>query len=101
MTRLEKRLCVAAIVFVMVYLGAAGLTLHNRSLEDTAAQLRIESDLPTKSESRLAMAELFLPMVVLLTLSVSYLVVKKKRARQRAALDESTDQTQGSEQELL
>jgi hypothetical protein len=97
MTKLEKRLCLLAIVFVLVYLGAAAMTLHNRSRDDQAAQLRIESNLPTKSESRLAMAELFLPMVVLLTLSVSYIVVKKKRARQRAALDETLDQTAAPE----
>ena len=97
MSRLEKRLCVLAIAFVMVYLGAAALTLHNRSREDTGAPLRIESDVPTKSEGRLAMVELFLPMVVLLTLSVSYIIVKKKRIRQRAALDESTEKTDGAE----
>jgi hypothetical protein len=97
MTKLEKRLCVLAIAFVMVYLGAAAMTLHNRSIDDKAAALRIESTLPTKSESRLAMAELFLPMVVLLTLSVAYIVVKKKRAGQRAALDETADKTAASE----
>jgi hypothetical protein len=94
MTRLEKRLCVLAIAFVVVYLGAAALTLHNRSREDTAAQLRIESEVPTQSEGRLAMVELFLPMVVLLALSVSYIIVKKKRARQLAALDERTEETE-------
>ena len=97
MTKLEKRLCFLAIVFVMVYLGAAAMTLHKRSRDDKAAALRIESTLPTKSESRLAMAELFLPMVVLLTLSLTYIVVKKKRARQRAALDESAEKTPAPE----
>jgi hypothetical protein len=32
-----------------------------------------------------------------LTLSVSYIIVKKKRIRQRAALDESTEETDGAE----
>jgi hypothetical protein len=97
MSNIEKRLCILAIVFVVVYLGAAALTLHKRFSVKEKIQLRIESVVPTKAESRLAMVELFLPMIVLLTIAVSYVIVKKKRARQIVRLEESTDEMEESD----
>lgn len=97
MSKIEKRLCILAIVFVVVYLGAAALTLHNRFSRKEESQPRIESMVPTKAESRLAMVELFLPMIVLLTIAISYVIVKKKRAKQIVALEESVDEIEESE----
>jgi sensor domain CHASE-containing protein len=91
MSKTEKRLCILAIVFVAVYLGAAALTLHRRFGGEEVAETRIESVVATKAESRLAMVELFLPMMVLLAITLSYMVVKKKRVRQISALEESDD----------
>jgi hypothetical protein len=39
------------------------------------------------------MAELFLPVMILLTLTVSYIVVRKTRAKKRLLLDEPDDET--------
>lgn len=90
-----------AIVFVVIYLGAAALTLHNRSIEKSDVLLKYESVVPAKAESRLAMVELFLPMIVLLTLAISYVIVKKRRARQIVALEESEDEIDQSEYWML
>ena len=97
LSKIEKRLCAVAIVFVVVYLGAAALTLHNRYNDKEETQTKIESVVATKAESRLAMVELFLPMLVLLTLTISFLIVKKKRSRQIVALDESEEEKEETE----
>ncbi len=101
MSKMEKRLCVLAVVFVVIYLGAAALTLHSRSGEKKEVQQKFESVAPAKAEGRLAMVELFLPMLVLLTIAISYAIVKKKRARQIVALEKSEDEIEESEQEAL
>ena len=97
MSKVEKRLCALAIIFVVVYLGAAAVTLHRRFGGEEVAETRIESVVATKAESRLAMVELFLPMIVLLALTLAYMAVKKKRVRQMVALEESDDEIDESE----
>jgi hypothetical protein len=92
MSKFEKRLILFAIGFVVIYLGAAVVTLQHRFGQSEAPPLRYESEVPTRAEGRLGMAELLLPMLVLLTLAVTYAVVKKKRAAQMAQLDESEDE---------
>ena len=89
LSKIEKRICIVAVVFVIVYLGAAALTLHNRFGEKEGTKFKYESVAPSKAEGRLAMVELFLPMLVLLAIPISYTIVKKKRARQIIALEKS------------
>ena len=72
LSKIEKRLCVLAVIFVVIYLGAAALTLHSRSGEKEETQLKFESVAPAKAEGRLAMVELFLPMLVLPANTVSF-----------------------------
>lgn len=91
MRKLEKRLILFAIIFVVLYLGAAVITLHHRFGGTETAPLRYESEVPTRAEGRLGMAELLLPMLVLLTLALTYAAVKKKRAAQMAKLEEPED----------
>ena len=92
MSKFEKRLILFAIVFVVIYLGAAVITLHNRFGGTETAPLRYESEVPTRAEGRLGMVELLLPMLVLLTLALTYAAVKKKRASQLAQLEDSEDE---------
>jgi len=101
LSKIEKRLCVLAVVFVVIYLGAAALTLHSRSGEKEEVQQKFESVAPNKAEGRLAMVELFLPMLVLLAIAISYAIVKNKRARQIVALEKSEDEIVESEHEAL
>ena len=88
MTKFEKRLCILAVVFVVVYLGAVTLTLIHRSGERKEKQMRYETAEVKKAESRIALVELFPPMLVLLTITIAYMVAKKKRARQIVAMEE-------------
>jgi hypothetical protein len=92
LSQTEKRLAAAAIVFVVIYLGAAALTLYHRSGPEEDVPPRIESAAPHKAEGRLALVELFPPMMVLLTLTIAFLVAKKKRTRQLMALEASDDE---------
>ena len=92
LSKTEKRLCVLAVFFVFIYLDAAALTLYSRSGEKEKTSHRFESVAPAKAEGRIAMVELLLPMLVLLAITISYAVVKKKRARQIVALEKSEDE---------
>ena len=96
MSKFEKKLCLAALVFVAVYLGAAVYTLHSRIAGKSATVQRIESEQVSPAEGRLLLVELFLPMAILLTLTVSYIVVRKTRAKKALRLDEpDEDDTAG------
>ena len=86
MSRIEKRLCVLALVFVIVYLGAVALTIHTR-IEKKDEITRLESAGAAPGEGRLMLAELFLPMMILFTVTVCFLIVKKKREKARKLLD--------------
>jgi len=90
MSKLEKRLAIAALVFVALYLGAIGLTLKSR-LSEAPREMRFEATGPAPGESHLMLAELFLPMMILLAVAVGFVVAKKKRAKAELLLDESDD----------
>ena len=89
LSRFERRLCIVAVVFVAIYLGAVALTLIHRSSDRKEPQMRYETAEVKKAESRIALVQLFPPMLVLLTVTIAYMVAKKKRARQISALEES------------
>ena len=87
MSKLEKRLIIFAIIFVAVYIGAIVATLKSRP-DSPQKMTSIESAIPTEEESRLIMAELILPMAVLATLSICFLLARKKRMKTYQTLDE-------------
>lgn len=94
MSKLEKKLCVFAIVFVVIYIGAVILTIQSRVAQkhDTA---RIESARSAPGEGHLMMAELFPPMLILFTVTVCFIVVKKKREKARRLLEDTKDSSPG------
>jgi NADH:ubiquinone oxidoreductase subunit 6 (subunit J) len=87
MSKFEKRLCILALVFVVIYLGAAAVTIHTRISKADRIE-RIESTKIGPAEGQLLMAELFLPMVILLTLTVCFIIIRKQRAKKSLQLDE-------------
>jgi hypothetical protein len=91
MTRFEKRLVIFALIFVAIYLGAAVITVNTRINKEDRIE-RLESTKISPSEGRLLMAELFLPMMIFLTLTVCYIVVRKQRAKKMLLLDESDEE---------
>ena len=90
MSKLEKRLIIFAIIFVLVYVGAIIATIKSR-IESPQKPTRIESAVPTQEEGRLMLAELMLPMAVLFTLAVCFVLARKKRIKTYQTLDEPDD----------
>ena len=88
MSKFEKRLIIFALVFVAIYLGAAVLTIQMRITVGDPIE-RLESMKISTTEGKLLMAELFLPMMILLTLAVCFIVARKQRAKKRMMLDDT------------
>ena len=90
LSKFEKRLSIFALVFVVIYLGAAALTIQSNYFEDETVA-RLESERLTPAEGRLLMVELFLPMLIVLVLTVSFIVVRIQGAKRYHKLDEPDD----------
>jgi len=90
LSKFEKRLSIFALVFVVIYLGAAALTIQANYFEDEAVT-QLESVRLTPAESRLLLVELFLPMLIVLVLTVSFTAVRIQRAKKYRKLDEPDD----------
>lgn len=93
LSKFEKRLCIIALVFVAVYVGAAALTIHSRITKEDRVE-RLESEELTPGERQLMLVELLLPMLIVLVLTVSFIIVRKQRAKKYLKLDESEDEFQ-------
>ena len=91
MTKLQKWLGIASVVFVIIYLGAAILTIRSR-IDNRRQPTTIEATSNIEKERHLLLPELLLPMGILLALSVSYLIVKRRNARAYERLDEAVDE---------
>ena len=93
MSKFEIRLCIFAIVFVVIYIGAIALTINSRvSTEEKIT--RIESEAPAPGEGQMMLAELLLPMLILLTITICFIIVKKKRAKMALMLEEADEEFQ-------
>jgi len=88
MSRIEKRLCVLALVFVIIYLGAVTLSIQSK-VEKKGDAVKIESAGAAPGEEHLMLAELLLPMLILFTVTICFIIVKKKREKARRLLDVS------------
>ena len=93
MSKTEKRLSIFAILFVVIYIGAIALTIHSRVVKEDR-RTRFESAEAAPGEEHLMLAELFLPMLLLLTITVCFLIVKKKRSKAELALEQNDESFQ-------
>jgi len=93
MSKFEKRLCIVAIVFVAIYIGAIAMTIHTR-VSNEEKITRIESVEPAPGEGQMMLAELLPPMLVLFMITVCFIIVKKKRAKAVHELEESDEEFQ-------
>jgi len=91
MSKFEKRLAIFALVFVVIYLGAAIITINTRLNQEDRIE-RLESTKISPPEGRLLMAQLFLPMLILFTLAVCFIFVRKQRAKKMQKLDEPSEE---------
>jgi NADH:ubiquinone oxidoreductase subunit 6 (subunit J) len=82
----ERKLVAVSLVFVAVYVGAIVVTIQSR-ISEADRIVRFESAEPLAEERHLMMAELFLPMLILLTVAVSYMLLQKKRQKVLKQLD--------------
>jgi len=90
MSKFEKRLVIFSLVFVLIYLGAAVVTIHKRISQEDRIE-RLESTKITPAEGKLLMAQLFLPMAILFTLTICFIVIRKQRAKKMLQLDEPVE----------
>jgi len=93
MNKFEKRLCIFAIVFVAIYIGAVVLTIHSR-IRGEEKIARIEALEPGPGEGQMMLAELLFPMLIFFTLTVCFLIVKKKRSKAMLSLEASDEEFQ-------
>ena len=91
MTKFEKRLCIFTIVFVAIYLGTIVLTIHSR-VRHKKRDTRIESVEAAPGEGQIMLAELLLPMLIFLSLTVCFIIVKKKRSKAAQAPEDSEEE---------
>ena len=86
MRTIEKRLCVASLLFVAIYIGAIVLTLNTRT-ENPPAELKLESAELDAATRPMVLAEVLPPMLVLLTLTICFVLVRKKQKLARLRMD--------------
>jgi H+/gluconate symporter-like permease len=91
MSKFEKKLCIFAIVFVAIYIGAIAMTIHTR-VSNEEKITRIESVEPAPGEGQMMLAELLLPMLILFMITVCFIIVKKKRSKAVIEFEESDDE---------
>ncbi|NNL75237.1 MAG: hypothetical protein HKO68_02740 [Desulfobacterales bacterium] len=91
MSKFEKRLCIFALVFVAIYLGAAVITVRSRISDEKKIE-QIQSVGITPAEGQLLIAELFLPMLIIFTLTVCFIIVRKQRAKKLLQLEDPDEE---------
>ena len=89
-SKIEKRVCIFAIVFVALYIGAIAMTIHSR-VADKDTVSRIESAGPAPGEEHMMLAELLLPMLICLTVAVCFMIVRKRREKALLVMDETEE----------
>ncbi len=92
MSKLEKKICVLAIIFIVLYLGAIFITLNSRK-ERKVKTTKIESVDLKPGERTFMMAELLLPMAIFSALTICFIVARKRRARKIKLLDDDLEDT--------
>ena len=90
MNTFEKRICLAAAIFIIIYLGAIFVSITSKT-EEKPSDTKIESVQLGPGEGTFMLAELLLPMAILATLIICFIVVKKTRATARLRLDDDTN----------
>jgi len=99
MSKFEKRLVVVALVFVAIYLGAAAITIHSRITKEDKIE-RLESADLSPAEGQLLIAELFLPFMILFTLTICFIVVRKQRVKKLLEMEKEEEAGEDAEPKI-
>jgi hypothetical protein len=86
MRRIEKRVCIASLIFVAIYLGAIIMTLNSRT-ENPSTEPKLESAELDAATRHVVLAEVLPPMLVLLTLTICFVLVRKKQQLARLRME--------------
>ncbi len=87
MSKIEQKICILAIIFIIIYLGAIFITLNSRE-EKKTGPVRIESVHIEEGERTFMMSELLLPMAIFSTLTICFIIARKRRLRAIQLLDD-------------
>lgn len=90
MNKFERRVCIAAAIFIIVYLSAIVVSVTSKP-EEKVLDIQIESVQLDSGEGSFMLAELLLPMAILATLTICFVVVKKTRAKRRSLHDDEDE----------
>mgnify|MGYP001822250003 FL=1 len=88
--KLQRWLGIAAILFVLVYIGAMFFTIQSR-IQNEVRPTVIESARAMEQERHLMLPELLLPMGILLTLAGCYLFLRRRNQKIYQRLDDDID----------
>lgn len=99
MSKFEKRLIVAALVFVAIYLGAAVITIHTRITKEDTIE-RFESADLSPAEGQLLIAELFLPFMIIFTLTICFILVRKQRVKKLLEMEREEETEEDVERKI-
>ena len=88
--KLQRWLGIAAILFVLVYIGAMFFTIQSR-IQNEARPTVIESARAMEQERHLMLPELLLPMGILLTLAGCDLFLRRRNQKIYQRLDDDID----------
>lgn len=87
--KLQKWLGIGTIIFVAIYLGAIIITITSKTeVEDRPAV--IEAAREYEQEKHLILPELLLPMGIMLSLALSYLIIRRRNIKKYDRLDEDS-----------
>ena len=98
MNKFEKRIFGVAIIFIVIYLGAIIVSINSKP-DNKKIDSKIESVQIKSGEETFVLAELFLPMVIISVMALSFILIRKKNARTIKMMDkeEEADDKKGED----
>lgn len=91
MNKFEKKVFIAALIFVIVYLGAIILSINSKT-DRKDITTKIESVQIKPEERTFVLAELLLPVAIIFIMAICFILIKKKNARTIIMSDEEEDE---------
>ena len=91
MNKFEKKVFIAALIFVIIYVGAIILSINSKT-DKKVVTTKIESVQIKAEERTFVLAELLLPVVIIFIMAICFILIKKKNARTIIMSDEEEDE---------
>ena len=91
MNKFEKKVFIAALIFVIIYVGAIILSINSKT-DKKVVTTKIESVQIKAEERTFVLAELLLPVVIIFIMAICFVLIKKKNARTIIMSDEEEDE---------